>query len=121
MLSRRVRGAIARAGGVPMSSFTGQAMLEIIQSMPRIELFSMNSDTLYDTVSSVVGMRRQVRLFVRVDPFGRYVSCLVYLPRDRYTTRVRTAMQQILMHEYGGGAQSITPPASPRVTSRCCT
>ncbi|MGW0025504.1 NAD-glutamate dehydrogenase [Rhodococcus sp. NPDC003383] len=107
MLSRRVRGAIARAG-VPMSSFTGQAMLEIIQSMPRIELFSMNTDTLYRTVSSVVGMRRQVRLFVRVDPFGRYVSCLVYLPRDRYTTRVRVAMQQILLREFGGGTLDYT-------------
>ncbi|MFZ2530365.1 MAG: NAD-glutamate dehydrogenase [Rhodococcus sp. (in: high G+C Gram-positive bacteria)] len=107
MLSRRVRGAIARAG-VPISSFTGQAMLEIIQSMPRIELFSMNSDTVYDTVSSVVGMRRQVRLFVRADPFRRYVSCLVYLPRDRYTTRVRTAMQKILHREYGGGTIDYT-------------
>ena len=37
--------------------------------------------------------RRQVRMFVRRDPYGRYLSCLVYLPRDRYTTAVRQRME----------------------------
>src|SRR5262249_11478579 len=46
--------------------------------------------------------RKQVRLFIRPDAYGRYVSCLVYLPRDRYTTQVRLRAQDILKTAFGG-------------------
>ncbi|QCQ91708.1 NAD-glutamate dehydrogenase [Rhodococcus sp. SGAir0479] len=109
VIERRVRTAIARAG-FDLDSFSGQAMLEVVQSFPRTELFSIDTDTLVGTMTAVlnIGLRRQVRLFMREDTFGRFVSCLVYLPRDRYTTRVRLAMQQILHDELGGGAVEYT-------------
>lgn len=113
LLARRVREVIARAG-VDVDSYTGQAMLEIMQTVPRAELFSMDADTLYETVTSVVELRRQVRLFVRADTYGRYVSCLVYLPRDRYTTKVRVAIQDTLLEEFGGGALDYTTRVSER-------
>ena len=73
-------------------------MLEVIQSFPRTELFSSDVETMRRTASAVlnVGMRRQVRLFMRRDSYGRFVAAMVYLPRDRYTTRVRLEMQDIL-------------------------
>ena len=40
--------------------------------------------------------RKQTRLFLRKDPYGRYMSCLVYMPRDRYTTAIRLRAQEIL-------------------------
>ncbi|MGO4202153.1 NAD-glutamate dehydrogenase [Rhodococcus sp. TAF43] len=109
VIARRVRTAIERAG-FDLGSFSGQAMLEVVQSFPRTELFSIDTDTLLDTITAVlnIGLRRQVRLFMREDGFGRFVSCLVYLPRDRYTTRVRLAMQQILLDELGGGSLEYT-------------
>ncbi len=81
LIERRVREVIARAG-VDLHSYSGQAMLEVIQSFPRTELFSSDAETLFETVHAVhsIGLRRQVRLFVREDTFGRFVSCLVYLP-----------------------------------------
>ncbi len=93
VIEGRVRTVIDRAG-FDINSFSGQAMLEVIQSFPRTELFSSDADTLFRTTSSVlnVGLRRQVRLFLRNDSYSRTVSCLVYLPRDRYTTRVRLAI-----------------------------
>jgi len=111
LLARRARAVVARAG-IDLSSFGGQAMLETMQTLPRAELFSMDTSTLYDTVTSVAEIRRQVRLFVRVDTYGRYVSCLVYLPRDRYTTKVRVAMQRILLREFGGGTLDYTARVS---------
>ncbi|MFC9996988.1 NAD-glutamate dehydrogenase [Nocardia sp. NPDC127526] len=103
VISRRVR-SIIEASGFDMDSFSGQEMLEVIQSFPRTELFSSDGETLRRTASAVlnVGMRRQVRLFMRMDGYGRFVACMVYLPRDRYTTRVRLEMQDILMRELGG-------------------
>ncbi|WP_373936783.1 NAD-glutamate dehydrogenase [Rhodococcus qingshengii] len=109
LIERRVREVIARAG-VDLHSYSGQAMLEVIQSFPRTELFSSDAVTLFETVHAVhsIGLRRQVRLFVREDTFGRFVSCLVYLPRDRYTTRVRLAMQNLLWREFGPGTVDYT-------------
>ena len=105
VIGGRVRKVIERAG-FGIDSFSGQAMLEVVQSFPRTELFSSDTDALFTTTSSVlnVGLRRQVRLFLREDAFGRFVSCLVYLPRDRYTTRVRLEMQDILVRELGGAS-----------------
>ncbi|MET9487878.1 NAD-glutamate dehydrogenase [Nocardia sp. NPDC006630] len=103
MIERRVRSVI-EASGFDLESFSGQEMLEVIQSFPRTELFSSDSATLRRTAGAVlnVAMRRQVRLFMRMDGYGRFVSCMVYLPRDRYTTRVRLEMQDILVRELGG-------------------
>ncbi|MBF6189745.1 NAD-glutamate dehydrogenase [Nocardia sp. CDC186] len=103
VIERRVRSAI-EASGFDLDSFSGQAMLEVIQSFPRTELFSADGDTLRRTATAVlsVGLRRQVRLFLRADTYGRYVACLVYLPRDRYTTSARLEMQEILVRELGG-------------------
>ncbi|MGW4480771.1 NAD-glutamate dehydrogenase [Rhodococcus triatomae] len=113
VVATRARAVIARAG-VDLHSFSGQAMLEVIQSMPRTELFSLHTDTLFRTVTAVlaIGVRRQARLFLRDDHDGRFVSALVYMPRDRYNTRSRLAMQSILLRELGGG----TLDYSARVT-----
>ncbi|MBF6181963.1 NAD-glutamate dehydrogenase [Nocardia otitidiscaviarum] len=105
VIERRVRRVI-EASGFDLDSFSGQEMLEVIQSFPRTELFSSDADTLRRTASTVlnVGMRRQVRLFMRLDGYGRFVACMVYLPRDRYTTAVRLEMQDILVRELGGAS-----------------
>ncbi|MCX4099311.1 NAD-glutamate dehydrogenase [Nocardia sp. alder85J] len=103
VVERRVRTVIEQSG-FDLDSFSGQAMLEVIQSFPRAELFSSDVETLRRTAGAVlnVGMRRQVRLFLRSDSYGRFVACMVYLPRDRYTTRARLEMQDILVREFGG-------------------
>ncbi|MFE3292096.1 NAD-glutamate dehydrogenase, partial [Rhodococcus sp. NPDC059234] len=104
VISGRAHEVIGRAG-FELHSFSGQAMLEVIQSFPRTELFSIDADTLFETVTAVlaIGVRRQARLFLRDDRAGRFVSALVYMPRDRYNTRTRLAMQAILLRELGGG------------------
>jgi glutamate dehydrogenase len=103
VVGRRVREVIHRAG-FPLDSYTGQKMLEVIQNWPRSELFSTTADTLYQTTTGVIALadRRRLRLFLRRDPFGRFYSCLVFLPRDRYTTTSRLAMTEVLIEELGG-------------------
>lgn len=103
VIERRVRSVIEESG-FDLESFSGQAMLEVIQSFPRTELFSSDAETMRRTALAVlnIGLRRQVRLFLRADGYGRFVACMVYLPRDRYTTRVRLEMQDILVRELGG-------------------
>jgi glutamate dehydrogenase len=103
VIGRMVREVIRRAG-VPGDSYSGQQMLEVLQTYPRAELFSTDPESLYQTVTGVLSLaqRRTLRLFCRRDPYGRFFSCLVYLPRDRYTTTARLAMQDVLLRDLHG-------------------
>ena len=62
--------------------------------------------------------RRQTRLFLRQDPTGRFWSALVYLPRDRYTTEVRLAMQELLLERLGGTSIEYTARSTESVLAR---
>ncbi|PXY16942.1 NAD-glutamate dehydrogenase [Prauserella flavalba] len=103
VIEGRVREVIHRAG-FPMESYSGQRMLEVLQNWPRADLFSADVDSLYATATGAITLadRRRLRLFLRRDPYGRFYSCLVFLPRDRYTTRSRLAMQEVLLEELEG-------------------
>lgn len=92
----------------------GQLLLDIFQTIPRSELFAATAEQLLTIAMAVVdlGTRRRALLFVRGDRLGRFVSCLVYLPRDRYTTAVRLAMQDILVREFGGTGLEYTARVS---------
>jgi glutamate dehydrogenase len=102
LISRRVRDALALARRDP--SHPAQLLLDVIQTIPRSELFALSAQQLLDMVKAVVdlGSRRRTLLFLRADSLAHFVSCLVYLPRDRYTTAVRLEMQDILVRELGG-------------------
>lgn len=102
VISSTVRQALALAEREP--SNPGQLLLDIIQTVPRSELFAMAPGQLLNLAMAVsdLGSRRGALLFVRGDRTGRFVSCLVYLSRDRYTTPVRLRMEDILVGELGG-------------------
>jgi glutamate dehydrogenase len=102
-LRRKVADCIARAGFAP-SSHDGKALAHILDSYPRDELLQISTDELYDTALGILHLqeRQRTALFTRRDPFGRYVSCLVYIPRDRFTTELRLRIQAILAEAYDG-------------------
>ena len=102
LISRRVDEALALARRDP--GHPAQLLRDIIQTVPRPELFALSSKELLELAMAVVdlGSRRRTLLFLRADQLAHFVSCLVYLPRDRYTTAVRLEMQDILVRELGG-------------------
>ncbi|WP_327147990.1 NAD-glutamate dehydrogenase [Nocardia sp. NBC_01329] len=101
LISHRVRQVMDWAG-FDLNSFSGRSMLEVMQSFPRAELFSADARRLFDEVSAVMnlGLRRQIRLFLRQDPRSGAVYCLVYMPNDRYSSQVRLRMQDIVGSEF---------------------
>jgi len=103
VVEHRVREAI-RGAGFPLDSYSGQQMLDVLSELPREELFSASEERLRDTATGVLTVigRSAVRVFGRRDPFRRFISCLVYLPRDRYTTSSRLAMAEVLQRRLGG-------------------
>ncbi|HEV2321742.1 MAG TPA: NAD-glutamate dehydrogenase, partial [Gammaproteobacteria bacterium] len=95
---------VIRRSGLPPTSHDGKALLHILENLPRDELFQSTTDELFETAMGVVQLqeRQRVKLFVRRDSFGRFFSCLVYVPRDRYNSQVRQKIEGILYQALAG-------------------
>ena len=89
-------------------------MLDVIQTVPRSELFTLSAERLFAMAKAVVdlGSQRRALLFLRADRLQYFVSCLVYVPRDRYTTAVRLQIEDILVREFGGTRLEFTARVS---------
>ncbi|HSD79160.1 MAG TPA: NAD-glutamate dehydrogenase domain-containing protein, partial [Solirubrobacteraceae bacterium] len=99
---RRKVDAVLRGAGFPPSSHAEKALLEILETYPRDELFQISDDELLDVALGILGLgeRQRVRLFARRDRYERFVSCLVFLPRDRFHTRNRERIQDVLREAF---------------------
>ncbi|WP_208543114.1 NAD-glutamate dehydrogenase [Nocardioides euryhalodurans] len=103
LLREKASEVIRRAGFDPRSH-AGKALMDTLENYPRDELFHTPVEELVPIAVAVMHARerRQVKIFIRRDTYGRYVSALVYLPRDRYNTSVREKFSAILQEELGG-------------------
>ena len=103
LLRRKVRRIVERAGLTP-TSHDGKALLHILDTFPRDELFQTDEDPLFDTVIGVLNLagRQRIALFIRRDPLERFASCLVYVPRERYDTALRERFAAILEEAFAG-------------------
>ncbi|GIJ45646.1 NAD-glutamate dehydrogenase [Virgisporangium aliadipatigenens] len=119
VVRRKVAEVVERAGVSPRSH-SGKDLMEILETYPRDELFQIATDQLHRSVMGVLRLagRRQVRLFVRRDAYGRFISCLVYLPRDRFTTASRLKMQDILLRELNGVGVDYTTRVTESMLAR---
>ncbi len=97
VLRRKVERVIEYFGLDP-ASHDGKAVLNVLETYPRDELFQASVDDLIRIARGVVNLyeRRTVRLLVRRDPYHRFFSCLIYVPRDRYNTEVRQRIERIV-------------------------
>ena len=105
VLRRKLAQVLATAG-LSRDSHDGKDLVEILEDFPREELFEISAEELTPIALGVLRLseRKQTRLFLRRDRYGRYMSCLVYLPRDRYTTKVRLRAQDILREALHGAS-----------------
>ena len=103
LIRGKVSEVAARSGLAP-GSHLGKAMANVLETYPRDELFQITTDELHEIANGIVqlGERQRFRLFLRHDPFERFVSCLIFVPRENYTTDLRRRFQQILMEALDG-------------------
>lgn len=99
---------VLEQSGYRVNSHNYRALMHILEKYPRDELFQIETDLLQKYVVSIMALQEQpkVALYVREDPFKRYVSCLVYTPREKYETDLRIRMQTILEKELGGQCEA---------------
>jgi glutamate dehydrogenase len=117
---RRLVAAIIERAGYPLGGHDHKRLLAILENFPRDDLFQIEADELYEIAIGIAGLqeRRRVRLFVRPEFFGRYVTCMVYMPRDRYNTETRTGIQELLLGAYGATSADWSTQISSSVLSR---
>ncbi|MGH3106455.1 MAG: NAD-glutamate dehydrogenase, partial [Rubrobacteraceae bacterium] len=101
---RRKVGYVLERAGFPEGSHNEKDLLEILETYPRDELFQIEKEELFEIAMGILHLqeRQRVRLFVRRDAYGRFFSCLVFVPRDRYNTGIREKMQEILQRAFDG-------------------
>ncbi|WP_354640812.1 NAD-glutamate dehydrogenase [Kitasatospora camelliae] len=117
---RRKVQEVVSASGFSNDSHDGRDLLQIMETFPRDEMFQTAAAELLSIATSVLYLqeRRRLRLFLRQDEYGRYFSAFVYLPRDRYTTRIRLRLMEILLEELSGQAIDYTVYATESVLTR---
>jgi glutamate dehydrogenase len=103
MLRGKIERVIA-AAALNRMSHDGKRLLSILENLPRDELFQSDDAHLGQVAVGILQLqeRRRVALFLRDDPFERFMSCLVYVPRDRFDTAFRLAVQDILAKAFDG-------------------
>jgi glutamate dehydrogenase len=119
IIRRKVRYAMQRAG-FPEGSHNEKDLIEILETYPRDELFQISKEELFETSMGILHLqeRQRVRLFVRREAYGRFLSCLVFVPRDRYNTIIRERMQEILQRAFNGASTEFNVRLSESVLAR---
>ncbi|HEX8373598.1 MAG TPA: NAD-glutamate dehydrogenase domain-containing protein, partial [Geminicoccaceae bacterium] len=109
-LRRKVADVADRAGLDP-TSHAGRTILNVLETYPRDDLFQIDLDRLHRFTLAIANLveRPRIRVLSRPDRFGRFVSLLVYVPKDRYDSSVRARIGAYLATELGGRLSAAYP------------
>jgi glutamate dehydrogenase len=109
-LRRKVASVLFRAGYSP-NSHSGRTLANVLDTYPRDELFQIDEDTLFHFATIIVQLneRPRVRVLPRYDWFERFVSVLVYVPREPYGSGARAAIGRLLATAFNGDIASFVP------------
>jgi glutamate dehydrogenase len=117
-LRRKIAGVEQRAGFDPGSHFS-KALANALEHYPRDELFQIEEETLYHFAMAILQLdeRPRVRVLARHDRFDRFVSVLVYVPRERYSSNIRARIGDYLSGVFVGRVSAFYPffPEGPLV------
>ncbi len=83
-------------------SHSGKVLLNILETLPRDDLIQGTEDELLEIAMGIFYMqdRKRIRLFTRFDVYHRFISCLVYVPKERINSELREAMAEVLAESF---------------------
>ncbi|MEE9273356.1 MAG: NAD-glutamate dehydrogenase [Robiginitomaculum sp.] len=119
LIRRKVARVIERFGAEP-GSHNAKRLDFVLSSYPRDELFQSSEDDLFRIASGIAHAhdRPRTRVFVRNDPFKRFVSVLVFIPRENYNTSVRQRVGECLRKAWNGRVSAFYPQYSDSPLAR---
>lgn len=103
LLREKAQGILERTL-LPKNSHAYNKMAHIINTLPRDDVFQATPDELYAIATGIANLqnKNKLKLLTRVDPYQRFVSCLVYVPRHKFNSQLRQKIQQVLTQAYHG-------------------
>lgn len=106
--------------GLHEASHDGKNLRQLLETFPRNELFLSSSAELYETLMGIaqINERSMVRLFMRRDPFGKFISFIIYVPRDYFSTKARLAIQELIGNAIGSNESQFTTYFSESILAR---
>ncbi|MDF3013880.1 MAG: NAD-glutamate dehydrogenase, partial [Cellvibrio sp.] len=106
--------------GLDETSHDGKHFRQLLETFPRDELFLSSSTELYETLMGVarINERSMVRLFMRRDPFGKFINFVIYVPRDYFSTRIRLSIQELIGNAIGSHECQFTTYFSESILAR---
>ncbi|SCK21745.1 NAD-glutamate dehydrogenase [Vogesella sp. LIG4] len=119
LLRQKVAHVVASCDYVD-NSYKAKTLGFVLESYPRDELFEIPADVLTPIAEGIVSLqeRPRVRLFTRADRYHRYVSCLVYVPRDSFNTEIRLKIEKVLMAAFNGASAEFSVQISDSTLAR---
>ncbi len=110
-LIRKKVEAVLEASKFEPASHSGKALTNVLETYPRDEMFQVDVETLanFSNVVMRLGERPRVRVLARIDKFDRYVSVLVYVPRERYNSDIRIRIGSYLVEAFEGRLTAYFP------------
>ncbi|GHE20022.1 NAD-specific glutamate dehydrogenase [Halomonas urumqiensis] len=119
LLRRKLKSVMEIAGFNP-KGHNGKQLLQILEVYPRDDLFQIDTQELADTALGILSIRerRRVRLFIREDRSGRFYSCMVFVPRDVFSTELRLRIQNLLCEELNASFGDFNTYLSESVLAR---
>ncbi len=99
----KIARTLVRANFDP-NSHNGKSLKAILEFYPRDELFQISENDLLNFSIAIMALEAKpnVKLLVRKDRYERFMSCMVYVPRERFNTYLREQITQILESAFGG-------------------
>lgn len=96
LLRRKVKHILEKSQLDPRSH-AGRILLNILETMPRDDLIQGNENELFDMSQGIFHLqdRKRIRLFARTDIYNRFISSLIYVPKELYNTELRRYMEKM--------------------------
>ncbi|MEQ1790650.1 MAG: hypothetical protein ABL857_09435, partial [Rickettsiales bacterium] len=109
LIRRKVARVLERSEFDP-ASHDGKSLKTILEFLPRDEIFQMSDDDMLETSMGILALEAKptVRIFARKDIFERFISFMVFVPRERFSTELRRQIQQIIERNYNGVVSSFS-------------
>ncbi len=119
LVRRKVDYVLAHSGRVA-GGHSDRRLHNILENFPRDELFQITQAELLPIALGVLHLndRPRVKLFARPDPFDRFISLLVYLPRETYEAGLPGRIGAMLAQAYGGRVSACYPSFSDAPLAR---
>jgi len=110
LLNKKIDEVIQGAEFAP-GGHNEKAIVNILETFPRDEMFQTDVETMRETALGILRLykRPRTKLFLRRDRFDRFVSAIVFVPRDRFSSETRQGIGDVLARAYNGRVSAFYP------------